>query len=67
MIDKEQILKIAKNAVLGKKFVVIDVKVKPVNCFTVFLDSLEGISINDCATVSRFIEKILIVKLKIMN
>lgn len=57
MIDKNKILKVAANADLGKEYVVVEVEVKPVNNFTVFIDSLTGITIGDCVKVSRIIEE----------
>ncbi len=57
MIDKNKILKVAANADLGKEYVVVDVEVKPVNNFCVFIDSIAGITIGDCVKVSRFIEQ----------
>ena len=57
MIDKEKILKVAASADLGKEYVVVDVEVKPVNNFTVFIESISNITIGDCVTVSRFIEQ----------
>jgi len=57
MIDKKKIQKIAESAELDKEFIVVDIEVKPVNKFTVFLESLDGISISDCVKVSRHIEQ----------
>lgn len=57
MIDKNKIQKVAETADLGKEFVIVDVELKPKNNFTVFLESLEGITISDCVKVSRHIEQ----------
>lgn len=57
MIEKEKIQKVAANADLGKDYIVVDVEVKPVNTFTVFIESVSGITIGDCIKVSRFIEE----------
>lgn len=57
MLDKNKILKVAAGADLGKEYVVVDVEAKPVNNFTVFIDSINGITIGDCVKVSRFIEE----------
>lgn len=57
MIEAEKIKNIAKKADLGKEFVVIDVESRPNNSFTVFIDSLNNITIGDCVKVSRFIEE----------
>ncbi len=57
MIDKEKIKEVAASANLGKDYVVVDVEVKPVNNFTVFIESISNITIGDCVTVSRFIEE----------
>ncbi len=57
MIDKNKILKVAALADLGKEYVVVDVEEKPINNFTVFIDSINGITIGDCVKVSRKIEE----------
>jgi len=57
MIDKNKIQKIAESAELDKEFIVVDIEVKPANKFTVFLESLNGITISDCVKVSRHIEQ----------
>lgn len=55
MMDKNKIQKVAETADLGKEFVIVDIEVKPKNNFTVFLESLEGITISDCVKMSRHI------------
>jgi ribosome maturation factor RimP len=57
MIDKNKIQKIAESAELDKDFIIVDIEVKPANNFTVFLESLNGITISDCVKVSRHIEQ----------
>jgi ribosome maturation factor RimP len=57
MIDKNKILKVIETADLEKEFVVVDIDVKPVNKFTVYLESLAGITIGDCIMVSRLVEQ----------
>jgi len=57
MIDKNKIQKVAESTELEKAFIVVEVEVKPVNKFTVYLESLEGITIGDCIKVSRQIEQ----------
>ncbi len=57
MIDKNKIQKVAESTLLEKEFVVVEVEVKPVNKFTVYIESLEGITIGDCVKVSRHIEQ----------
>jgi ribosome maturation factor RimP len=57
MIDKNKIQKVVETTDLGKEFVIVDIEAKPKNNFTVFLESLEGITISDCVKVSRHIEQ----------
>jgi ribosome maturation factor RimP len=57
MIDKNKIQKIAESTELDKEFIIVDIEVKPANKFTIFLESLDGITISDCVKVSRHIEE----------
>ncbi len=56
MIGKENILKIVREYPGGEDFFVVDTRVSSSNRITVFVDRVEGISIDECAKVSRFIE-----------
>ena len=55
MIEKNQIKEIAETTDLDKEFVVVEVEERAGSKFTVFLESLEGISISDCVQVSRHV------------
>ena len=55
MIEKSKIQEIAQSTELEKEFTVVEVEEKPGSKFTVYLESLEGISINDCVQVSRHV------------
>lgn len=52
---KEKLEVIASRAPLNKNFEVIEIIEDKKDCYTIYLESLEGITIDDCATVSQFI------------
>jgi ribosome maturation factor RimP len=52
---KETIRQLAKKSPLSKSFEVFEVTEDDKDVFCVFLESLEGITIADCALVSKFI------------
>ena len=56
MIGKENILKIVREYPGGKDFFVVDIRISPSNRVSVFVDRMGGVSIDECAKVSRFIE-----------
>lgn len=57
MIDKEKIRAAADEAVKDTDKFVVEVKVAPDNTIEVFVDSDTFVTIDDCATISRFIEQ----------
>ena len=56
MIGKENILKIVREYPGGEDFFVVDIRISPSNRVSVFVDRMGGVSIDECAKVSRFIE-----------
>lgn len=56
MIDKEYINKLLDQALEDEDFFPVIVNVKPGNIISVFLDGANGVSIGDCARVSRYIK-----------
>lgn len=58
MINREQIEKLVNNAIkeLGAAVYVADILVKSDNRIYVFLESDENVHIEDCITVSKFVE-----------
>ena len=56
MYTKQQILAIVEQKVLGTLNYIVDIEVKPTNKIRVFVENDNGISIQDCAEISRFIQ-----------
>jgi Uncharacterized protein conserved in bacteria len=56
MITKEQVLKLAEEAIEGTDRFVVEVKVKPGNRILVFIDADSSVTIDNCVEVSRHIE-----------
>lgn len=52
---KEKLLKIASEAPLKKTFEIIEIVESKDNSYTIYIESLEGILIDDCATMSKYI------------
>lgn len=60
MIDKQQVIDIAQKWLEGKKdYFLVDVEVTQDNRITVEIDQAEGVWIDDCVELSRFIESSL--------
>lgn len=57
MITQEEIIDIIKGAVAKKDAFIVEVKVSASNHVIVELDSNNGITIDDCAEISRIIDK----------
>src|SRR5690606_30066500 len=57
MISKEQIAQLTESAVKDRNIYLVDVVVSPGNRIRIEIDRDEGLSVNDCAFVSRFIEQ----------
>lgn len=55
MITKEKISELVDEKLEGNQFLV-DVRVSPSQVIHVEIDSLEGVTINDCVAVSRYVE-----------
>ena len=56
MIQEERIIELAKQKVLQLEGFLVSTKVTPQNVIRVFVDKNDGISINECLQISRFIE-----------
>lgn len=52
---KEKLLKIASETPLKKAFEIIEIAESKGNSYTIYIESLEGILIDDCATMSKYI------------
>ncbi len=52
---KEKLYKIAAKASLNKTFEIIEITEEGNNMFTIYIESLEGITISDCTNLSKFI------------
>jgi ribosome maturation factor RimP len=57
MIDKAKIEKLVKDYINGTKLFLVAVKVNSSNRITVLADRKEGITIDECAELHRYIEK----------
>ena len=56
MIVKEQIEEILKSFIDEKGFFVVNLKISPGNKIAVLVDSMDGITIDECVEISRAIE-----------
>ncbi|HRY99081.1 MAG TPA: ribosome assembly cofactor RimP [Bacteroidales bacterium] len=56
MIDKNQIIALAEQGLEGSPLFLVEVEVLPGDRIQVFLDSEEGVNIDDCVRISRLIE-----------
>jgi ribosome maturation factor RimP len=59
MILKEQIITLVNQKINGTHLFLVDTKVLPGNRIEVFIDGDNGLGINDCVDLSRYIEKSL--------
>ncbi|HOD68273.1 MAG TPA: ribosome assembly cofactor RimP [Bacteroidaceae bacterium] len=60
MIEKQRVIDITKQWLEGKEnYFLVDVQVTPDNRITVEIDQAEGVWIDDCVELSRFIESFL--------
>lgn len=62
MISELLIRKIIGNQALENDFFIVEVSVKPNNKIHIFIDSMQGITIGECAKVSKHVEKTLLEK-----
>ncbi len=56
MIDKEFLIKQAEDFLEGSDNYLIDVNVKPGNVISVEIDNNDGVNIDDCVELSRYLE-----------
>lgn len=56
MIDKEVIQKLVESKLTGSRYFLVDVRVSPDNNIVVEIDADDGVNIDFCAELSRFIE-----------
>jgi len=56
MIKEATVREILEKKFRDTDFFLVDVKVKPGNKIVVFADTFKGISVDECAKISRFIE-----------
>ena len=57
MITKEEIIKVAESKIKELDGFVVDVKLNTANVITVFFDRLEGVQIDHCQAISKYIEE----------
>lgn len=57
MIDKKTVKEIAEKWLEDKEYFLVDVEVSKDNCVVVEIDHADGVWIEDCADLSRFIEE----------
>ena len=57
MIAKDKIRKLVEEHIDGTGLFIVDVKVSSANKITILVDTHEGITIDECISVSRHIEK----------
>ena len=56
MIDKAKVQALVEQWLQGKDYFLTDLTVTPDDCITVEIDQAEGVWIEDCVQLSRFIE-----------
>lgn len=56
MIEEKYIKTLAEQKIGGTPLFLVDVKVKPVNKIEVFIDSPSHVTVDECVSLSRFIE-----------
>jgi ribosome maturation factor RimP len=59
MITTENITELIKEHIQGSDIFLVDVQVKPGNTIRVHLDTPDGISIDECVKISRFVNESL--------
>jgi ribosome maturation factor RimP len=59
MIDEKHIKSLAEQKIGGTPLFLVDVRVKPVNKIEVFIDSPSHVTVDECVSLSRFIESSL--------
>jgi ribosome maturation factor RimP len=56
MIKAELIRELLEEELTGMGFFLVGITVKPVNRIVVYIDSMSGVTIDECITVSRYLE-----------
>ena len=56
MIEREQVKRIIEENLAASATYLVDVEVKPGNLIVVEIDNDEGVSVDDCAELSRYLE-----------
>ncbi len=56
MIDKSDIIKLTEDFLSSTDNYLVDVMVKPGNLIVIEIDNDEGVNIDDCAALSRYLE-----------
>ena len=56
MISEQRIKELVQQTLVERGHFLVDVKVSPFNKINVLIDNINGIKINDCVELSRFIE-----------
>ncbi|NMC38629.1 MAG: ribosome assembly cofactor RimP [Bacteroidales bacterium] len=57
MIERDKIEKLVLEHIRGNKIFLVDLKVSSSNKITIFVDTREGITIDECAELHRHVEK----------
>lgn len=57
MIEKDKIEKLVMDFIRGNKIFLVDLKVSSSNKITILVDTREGITIDECAELHRYVEK----------
>jgi ribosome maturation factor RimP len=57
MISKEEIRKVAEPKIIEQGGFFVDVKVNTANVITVFFDRMEGVKVEHCLIISKYIEE----------
>ncbi len=57
MIDKKEVTGIVERWLEGKEYFLVDVEVSADNCIVVEIDHADGVWIEDCVALSRYIEE----------
>lgn len=57
MIDKQVVQKIVEVYLEGKEIFLVGIKVSNANSITILADTINGINIEECAAIHRYVEK----------
>ena len=57
MIDKKAVKEIVEKWLEDKEYFLVDVEISSSNCIVVEIDHADGVWIEDCAALSRYIEE----------